>query len=132
MADRRLNVGFQIHDSFTDSWRRMLNYLRGYTWPRWICWFFGHEPTEVASITTNHRRCRCGVVKATEAEWVNAGRPNWWTRLIDRLPAKRGNMIALQTKAVLSSYRSGSYHYGENAYDWMPPSPTGEDSNHLK
>lgn len=81
---------------------RCMYALNPATWPRWLCWWFGHEPTEpIFSHAVS--RCRCGAVRMTDEELVRIGRPNWWTRLIQRLPARREPRWRGK---IVSSYRT--------------------------
>ena len=61
---------------------------------------------------------------------MEAGRPNWWTRLIERLPAKRSLSVWLKGISLQSDYRSpddqrhayNNYHYGTSyPYDFDKP-----------
>lgn len=72
------------------------------SWPGWLCWLFGHEPTEPSAITKT-TRCRCGAVRMPDEQLVQIGLPRWWTRLIRRLPARR---YSPWRGTVVSSYRS--------------------------
>jgi hypothetical protein len=55
-------------------------------WPQWLCWMFGHEPTERFSLAEDAYCCRCRVLKVSGMWWVmNCGK-RIWTGLVGRLP----------------------------------------------
>lgn len=48
-------------------------------WPKWVCWFWGHEPTEQANFSMDTVRCRCGAVEVAREHTVERG---WWARVV--------------------------------------------------
>lgn len=59
------------------------------TWPRWLCWAFGHEPTE-RDPRFAATRCRCGAFAVTDESVFRGGgwQPRFWTGLIRLLPLR--------------------------------------------
>lgn len=55
-------------------------------WPRWLCWLFGHEPTESADVACAWRRCRCGAYECGDEDLFRKPHVTWWFRLVQRLP----------------------------------------------